>query len=143
MGPSERSGASQVSTSTIASPSVAPRGSTLALVQAINASDLETATSYFAKDACLITPDATAIKGRDEIRLILAQLIDRQCQIEILESSVLIGGETTLACERWRIRSLGTGDAIFEQRTSPMMVLRYIEQAWRFAIAAPWGWGGG
>jgi len=126
---------------TVALPSIAVQERTLAFVRAINASDLETATSCFARDACLVTPDATAIKGREEIRAILAQLIGRRSQIEVLESSVLIAGESALVSEHWRIRSPGTGDSTFEQSTSPIVVLRFLEGAWKLKIAAPWGWG--
>jgi ketosteroid isomerase-like protein len=48
-----------------------PQESTLAFVEAINQADLDGATNCFALDACLVTPDSTAIRGREEIRPIL------------------------------------------------------------------------
>ena len=52
-----------------------PQQSTAAFVQAINEARLDDAARCFAKNACLLTPDSTAIRGRGEIRAILAQMI--------------------------------------------------------------------
>jgi uncharacterized protein (TIGR02246 family) len=118
-----------------------PQQSSLAFARAINASDMEAAALCFARDACLITPDATAIRGREEIRPILDQMVARHSRIEVQASSVLVAGEAALASERWRIRSHGVEDSVFEQSTRPMLVLRHLEGAWKLAIVAPWGWG--
>jgi ketosteroid isomerase-like protein len=124
-----------------APPLQTPQQVSFAFAQAINASDLEAATSCFAKDACLITPDATAIRGREEIRPILAQLIARGTRIEVRASSVLLAGEVALGSERWTIRSAGAEGMVFEQSSSPVVAARFVEGAWKLAIAAPWGWG--
>jgi ketosteroid isomerase-like protein len=125
----------------VSAPTASPRESTRAFAQAINAADLHTATYCFAKDACLVTPDATAIRGREEIRPILAQLIARQTRIEVLASSLLVAGEVALGSERWAIRSAGPEGSVFSQDSSPALVLRNLEGAWKLSIAAPWGWG--
>jgi ketosteroid isomerase-like protein len=125
----------------VSAPNASPRESTRAFAQAINAADLHAATYCFAKDACLVTPDATAIRGREEIRPILAQLIARQTRIEVLSSSVLVAGVVALGSERWAIRSAGPEGTVFSQDSSPALVLRKLEGAWKVAIAAPWGWG--
>jgi ketosteroid isomerase-like protein len=130
-----------VSTTVAPAVDLAPRQTIRAFVAAINAGDSQLATRAFAKDACLLTPDATAIAGREEIRPLLAQLIARQTQIEVLAGSLLIAGPLALGSERWRICSSGADEAVFEQLTSPALVLRWIEGAWKLAIAAPWGWG--
>jgi ketosteroid isomerase-like protein len=132
-----------VSRATKLSPAATPQETTAAFAQAMNMGDLDAATQCFAKDACLLTPDATAIRGRDEIHRILAQLIARQSQIEVQASSILLAGEVALGSERWRIRSAGAEGAIFEQISSPKLVLRQLEGIWKLAIAAPWGWGMG
>jgi ketosteroid isomerase-like protein len=132
-----------VSRATKLRPAAAPQQSTVAFAEAINRGDLDAAGHCFAKDACLLTPDATAIRGRNEIRPILAQLIARRSQIEIQASSVLVAGEVALGSERWRIRSAGADGAVFEQISSPKLVLRRVEDIWKLAIAAPWGWGMG
>lgn len=119
-----------------------PQQATRVLTAAINTANLDAATNCFTKDACLLTPDATAIKGRGEIRQILAQLIARQTQIEVLTSSVLVAGEVALGSERWAIRSAGPEGTVLTQESRPELVLRGLEGAWKLAIAAPWGWGG-
>lgn len=66
------------------SASIVPRGTTGAcpsFTQALSRGDLDSAAACFARDGCLITPDATAV-----------------------------------------------------------LVLRWIEGAWKLVIAAPWGW---
>jgi ketosteroid isomerase-like protein len=115
-----------------------PEQSTTAFVEAINAADLDAATHCFARDACLVTPDATAITGREAIRLILAQLIDRESQIEVRARSILIAGAVALGSEHWRIRSIGVGGAVFSQAFNPTLVLRHLEGDWKLAIAEPW-----
>jgi ketosteroid isomerase-like protein len=125
----------------VAAPAASPQETTRAFAAAINAADLHVATYCFAKDACLVTPDATSIRGREEIRPILAQLIARRTQIEVLASSLLAAGDVALGSQRWAIRSAGTEGAVFTQDSSPALVLRHLEGAWKLAIAAPWGWG--
>ncbi|MCW2987872.1 MAG: hypothetical protein JWM24_810 [Solirubrobacterales bacterium] len=120
-----------------------PQQSTAAFVEAINDADLEAAIRCFAKDACLLTPDSTAIRGREEIRQILAQLIARESKIEVEARSILLAGEVAIGSERWVIRSAGPQGAVFAQTSSPTLVLRCLEETWKLAIAAPWGWGGG
>jgi ketosteroid isomerase-like protein len=125
----------------VSAPPASPREITRVFAEAINASDLHAATYCFAKDACLLTPDATAIRGREEIRPVLAQLIARQTQIEVLASSVLLAGDLALGSECWRIRSAAAEGAVFAQESRPALVMRNLEGAWKLAIAAPWGWG--
>ncbi|HEV7481804.1 MAG TPA: nuclear transport factor 2 family protein [Solirubrobacterales bacterium] len=116
-----------------------PRQSTAVLVRAINQRDLDAAARCFAKDACLLTPDSTAIRGRDEIRPILAQMIARSPQIEVQASSVLVAGDVALAKERWVTRSAGAQDAVFVQESTATLVLRQLEGVWKLGIAALWG----
>lgn len=113
----------------------------LPFVQALSIGDLEGATACFARDACLITPDATAVHGRDRIRPLLAQLVARRTEIKVELSTVIGAGEVILASERWRIRSGPGGEAPgIEQVLDSTLVLRRIEGEWKLAIAAPWGW---
>lgn len=109
----------------------------------LSAGKLDAAASCFARDACLLTPDATAVHGRERIRPLLAQLIARHAQIEVALSSVLIAGEVAFVQERWTVRSDGVEGSRFEQVCEPTLVLRWIEGHWKVVIAAPWGWRNG
>lgn len=100
------------------------------------------ATACFVRNGCLITPDATAIHGRDRIRPVLAQLILRRTEITVEGSTTVSGGDVAMAYERWRI-STGVGEAQYTRTIYPTLILRRIEAAWKVAIAAPWGWAGG
>jgi len=111
----------------------------LALARAIAAGDLAAAERCFGPDACLITPDATAVSGLAGISPILAQLIDAGTVIEVETGSLVRAGELALASERLHFRSRG---APYRQTFAANTVLRRQGGDWRVAIAAPWGWGG-
>lgn len=127
----------------IASASPRPPGpvkSCLSFAQAVSAGDLDRAATCFARDGCLITPDATAVHGREEIRAVLAQMVGLQTEIEVELSSTLAAGEVILTSQRWRIRSGEQGERRLEQTANAVLVLRQIEGEWKLAIVAPWGY---
>jgi ketosteroid isomerase-like protein len=116
-----------------------PRESTRALAASISRGDLDAAAHCFAKDACLITPDATAVRGREEIKPILHQLIVAGSRIEVQESSIVLAGEVALGTERWQVTSAGSEGEPFTRTLTPTMVMRQIEGVWKLAVAMPWG----
>lgn len=115
-----------------------PQESSRAFAASISRGDLDAAAHCFAKDACLVTPDATAVRGRDEIRPILHQLIVLESRIEVQESSILTAGEVALGTERWLVTSPGSEGSPFTRALSPMLVLRQLEDVWKLAVALPW-----
>ena len=115
-----------------------PEESTRVLAASISRGDLEAATSCFAKDACLLTPDATVVRGREEIRPILHQLIAAESQIEVQESAIVLAGEVALGSERWLVSSAGSEGSPFTRALTPTTVLRQIEGVWKVAVAMPW-----
>jgi uncharacterized protein (TIGR02246 family) len=116
-----------------------PRESSRALAASISRGDLDAAAHCFTKDACLITPDSTAVRGREEIKPILHQLIVAGSQIEVQESSIVLAGEVALGTERWQVTSAGSEGAPFTRTLTPTMVMRQLEGAWKLAVAMPWG----
>jgi ketosteroid isomerase-like protein len=126
--------------SAIAAPAHPVRAGLL-LAGAISRGDLESAAACFLRDGCLITPDATAVHGRDRIRPVLAQLIARHTEIEVEFSNAIRAGGTVLAHERWQAHFGGIDCPRITQSWNPTLVLRQTEEHWRLAIAAPWGWG--
>ncbi|HKF81876.1 MAG TPA: nuclear transport factor 2 family protein [Solirubrobacterales bacterium] len=116
-----------------------PRESTGAFAASISRGDLDAAAHCFAKDACLITPDATAVRGRDEIRPILHQLIVVGSRIEVEESSIVIAGEVALGTERWVLTTPGSEGSPFTRTLTPTLVLRQLDDVWKLAVAMPWG----
>ncbi|HEX7280143.1 MAG TPA: DUF4440 domain-containing protein [Solirubrobacterales bacterium] len=115
-----------------------PQDSTRVFADAINRGDLEAATNCFAKDACLLTPDATTVRGREEIRPILHQLIVSGARIEVQESSIVRAGEVALGSERWAFATAGAGDSPFIRTLNPTLVMRQLEGVWKLAVAMPW-----
>jgi uncharacterized protein (TIGR02246 family) len=122
----------------VLSSAAGPQESTRALAESISRGDLEAAARCFAKDACLVTPDATIVRGREEIRPILHQLIASGSKIEVQESSVVLAGVVALGTERWTITTPGSEGRSFTQPLSPTMVLRHLEGVWKLAVAVPW-----
>ncbi len=116
-----------------------PGESTRAFADSISRGDLDAAASCFAKDACLLTPDSTVIRGREEIRPILRQLIASGSRIEVQESSVVLAGEVALGTERWVVTSAGSNGEPFTRTLTPTMVMRQVEGCWKLAVAMPWG----
>jgi ketosteroid isomerase-like protein len=113
----------------------------LLLPRLLSAGNLSAATACFAKDACLLTPDGTAIHERRHIRPLLAQLVARHIRIEVELSNLLLSGDVAFVRERWLLSVAGADGARFEQETDPELVLRQVEGQWKLAIAALWGWG--
>lgn len=108
-----------------------------AFASALSAGDLAGATACFARDGCLVTPDGTAIHGRDRIRPVLAQMVIRRTEIEVEMSDSISAGDVMLARERWRVRA-GEEGAQIEQILHPTLALKRIEGEWKLSIAAPW-----
>lgn len=124
--------------------SVLPRGVPGAFpsfTHALGRGDLDSAAACFARNGCLITPDATAVHGRDSVRPVLAQMIARQTMVLVETSNSLRGEGVVLVRERWRIRAGNCEGVPIEQSLNAILVLQRIEDAWKLAIAAPWGWG--
>lgn len=116
-----------------------PSESSRALAASISRGDLAAAAHCFTKDACLLTPDATAVRGREEIKPILHQLIVARSQIEVQDSSIVLAGEVALCNERWQVTSAGSEGAPFTRALTPTIVMRQIEDVWKLAVAMPWG----
>jgi ketosteroid isomerase-like protein len=114
----------------------------LALPKLIGAGNLEAATRCFARDACLLTPDATAIHDREHIRPLLAQLIARRVRIEVEQSNVLVAGDVAYARELWQVSAGVAAGSRYEHSCDPSLVLKRIEGSWKISIATLWGWGG-
>jgi ketosteroid isomerase-like protein len=116
-----------------------PEQVTRALADSVSRGDLEAAAFCFAKDACLVTPDATTVTGREDISRILHQLIVSGSRIEVQQSSILLAGEIAFGTERWLLTSSASGGRSFTRRLAPTLVLRRLEGIWKLAIALPWG----
>jgi ketosteroid isomerase-like protein len=124
--------------------SVVPRGvpgACPAFAPALSRGDLDAAAACFARNGCLITPDLTAVHGRDSVRPVLAQMIARRTLVLVETSSSLKGGGVVVARERWRVRGGELEGVPILQTLHAILVLRWIEDSWKLAIAAPWGWG--
>jgi ketosteroid isomerase-like protein len=109
-------------------------------VEALGGRELERAANCFGRDACLITPDQTAIHGRERIRPVLSQMIERRTVIVVEESVVLSAGDLVLASERWTIRCDAPGGGRYALASTPRLVLRRRGIEWKLEIAALWGW---
>ncbi len=117
-----------------------PEQSSLRFAATLSAGDSHAAASCFARDACFLTPDATVIRGRAEIRDILAQLIAMRLEIKVEMPTVLRVGDTALNSERWTTRLGRAEGPPLVQISRSTAVLRELDGGWKFLVAAPWGW---
>jgi len=124
-----------------AQPRSSAKDPSAALAAALSARELEAASACFARDACLITPDATVVRTRQSIRQVLHQLIAMGSRAEVEQHSMLVAGEVAIATETWTMRFEGADGAPFARSADSSSVLRRLEGTWKLQIAAPWGWG--
>jgi uncharacterized protein (TIGR02246 family) len=106
---------------------------------ALSGGDLRGATACFTRDGCLITPDGTAVHGREDIGGVLAQLIASRTEIEIERVVVRRAGDVALATGHLTMRSDGPEGTRFAQACDPMMVIHRVDENWKLAVIAPWG----
>jgi ketosteroid isomerase-like protein len=118
-----------------------PAGACPHFTEALNRGDLQSAIACFARNGCLITPDATAVHGREQIRPLLAQMVISRTEIRVESATAIGAGETILAQERWRVRAGQPEPARVERSLDATLVLGLIEGEWKLTIVAPWGWG--
>ncbi|MGN6256956.1 MAG: YybH family protein [Solirubrobacterales bacterium] len=118
-----------------------PEEATRAFAASLTRGDLQAAAGCFVKDACLVTPDATTVRGREDIRSILRQLIASGSRIEVQESSMLLAGEVAFGTERWLITTPGSEGKSFTRALTPRLVLRRLDGVWKLAVAMPWSRG--
>src|SRR5260370_33064069 len=95
----------------------------------LSAGDLRRGNACLAKDVCLLTPDGTAVHGREAVRRVLAQLIATDLRIEVESSRVLVGGDSALSRERWSISSNGVDGERARGVLHPTLSLQRIEGA--------------
>jgi uncharacterized protein (TIGR02246 family) len=115
-----------------------PQKLVLDFIAALNREDLDAATSCFARDACFLTPDATAIRRRDSIRSFLAQLIASEHRFEADLGTTVIAGDVALCRDRLRTVSAAATGVPFEQHSQSTAVLSHREGNWRLQVFAPW-----
>jgi hypothetical protein len=91
------------------------------------------------RDVTFVTQDATAIRGRERVASLLAQLIGVRLQVLPGSSHMMELGEFALASAGWEIRlSNSTGSMV--QRTEANLVFALRESRWKLLLIAPWGW---
>jgi ketosteroid isomerase-like protein len=137
----DSSSASQGSALVLPVPPSSAKHPSPALAAALSAADLDAATACFARDGCLLTADATTIRGREDIRAVLAQLISINATAEIEHGGMLVAGDVALAAECWTTRFARSDGATYTRRKPTTSVMRRVEGTWKLQIAAPWGWG--
>jgi ketosteroid isomerase-like protein len=113
------------------------------LPAALSASDRRGISACLARDACLLTPDGTAVPGREAVCRVLAQLIAVEIRVEVESSRRLVAGDTALSRERWQVSSNGPGGTRVKGLLSPTLCLQRIEGRWKVTILVLWGWGAG
>lgn len=125
-----------------AAPAVAPEASAQDIlhvfIAALSAGDVRAATACFTREACLVTPDGTAIHGRSDIAGILDQLRARRTEISVEQLVVREAGDVALAGGRLTMRSDGAEGTRIAQTCDPTAALHRVEGTWKIAVLDPW-----
>lgn len=109
-----------------------------AFVTVIGKGDHMAAARCFTREGCLITPDGTAIHGREDVAAIVAQMVARRTEIEVDQLTVREAGDVALVGGRMTMRTAGIEGRPIVQTFDPTAVLHRVEGAWRIAVLAPW-----
>jgi ketosteroid isomerase-like protein len=115
-----------------------PEQAAQVFVTALNDGRLREATDCFSRQGCMVTPDSTAVHGREEIQPLLAQLISRRVQVEVTFGTELRAGEVALLRQRWELHSDLAEGGRYTQELSASLILHRVEESWKLVIAAPW-----
>jgi uncharacterized protein (TIGR02246 family) len=117
----------------------APQKLTRAFAAALSAAHLDRAVSLFAEDGCFVTPDATALRDRQSIRSILAQLTAGKVQLRTAPQTVHTTTGLALCSERWTFVYCREDGTPFERASDSAVLLRRSNRTWELLIVAPWG----
>lgn len=115
-----------------------PEATIRTFAAALRNARLGRAIECFAAESVLVTPDATAVSGRDGIGGLLAQLIDQRAEIVADPAGAVVAGDLAFVNQRWQL-TLGSAENRHSQDVMPLLVLRRVMQEWKLAIVAPWG----
>jgi len=61
--------------------------------------------------------------------------------VEVEQRRVIVVSNVAVAKERWRTEVSGNDGGVLRQSTRATIVLTQVEDEWKLALAAPWGWG--
>lgn len=109
------------------------------LADAIRRGDIRGAGECFSRNGCLVTPDDTAVYGREAIVDLLRQLNANVVDLEIDRVRAIAGEEMALSSERWTLR-FESPEGSYRRSSLALLVIKRVEGLWKIAIAAPWGW---
>lgn len=116
-----------------------PEAISRAFAAAVVGRNPEAAGACLSAEGCLLTPDGTEVRGKAQMREILAQLMVTHTQIRVELGRVLTAGTGAVASQNWTLFSKGPHDEPFERSHSALLVLGHEKRGWRVMIAAPWG----
>ena len=116
----------------------APENTVRALTAAISAGDLKQAAECFAEVAAFVTPDGTAVRGREAIITLLAQMVEQKAVIDVEPSGLLTVGDLALLNQRWRMTMRSNSAGTYTQLLTPLLILRQHGSQWKCSLVSPW-----
>lgn len=108
-------------------------------LEAIESGDSRPLPGLLCRDVCFITQDATAIRGRDRVAALVAQLMAAGIDVRSLSSYTLRIADFALVSAQWRL-GLNARAASLLQTTEASLALSLREGSWKLLLVAPWGW---
>jgi ketosteroid isomerase-like protein len=115
-----------------------PEEAASGFVAALAAGDPETAALCFSHRGCFITPDGTAIHGRERIAAVLAQMVEMWSGVVVELRSVTVAGDVAFCSERWTMRFAAVDAPALTRTSRSALVIGRVGAGWKLMVAAPW-----
>lgn len=106
--------------------------------QALLSGNPDAAGACFAPAAHILTPDGTAIVGREQVIAVLRQITASDQQLEIRVGRTIVAGAVAMATQFWRRSASEASATSYVSSSMARLVLAHSGERWEIAIASPW-----
>ncbi len=108
--------------------------------EALSAADLDGAVGMYEQDAIYVDGHGTSARGHEQIRAVLAELIEQRPTLDCYEIDVVENGDLAVLRARWVFSGTNPDGTPFENRgRSIEVVRRQTDGSWLFTIDLPSG----
>jgi ketosteroid isomerase-like protein len=119
-------------------PFATPEATLRTFAVALDRGDLDTALTCIGRDACLLTPDSTAVTDPNSIRSVLSQLVAMRLGIRAELRKLVISGDLALGRGSWHGQNARPTGPAPGQNWRSTVVLKKVREEWKLQIVAPW-----
>lgn len=108
--------------------------------EALSRGDLDSELAMYEDEACYVEGNGTQVRGREQIRVALAELITLSPTLDCYEVDVVENDDLAVLRARWTFSGTNSDGTSFERHgRSIEVVRRQPDGTWRFIIDLPSG----